>query len=161
MKELRIQMKHIDQYSSIFWFIVGIAITLSSLKYGIGSLSQPGAGFITFFPGIILSLFSVALFISSKKDHENGNGLRDLWAGLDVKRVAFTIILLLVYILALRPVGFVISTFVLLFFLFRLKSSYNLKIILIMSIVVAIISYIVFAILLQTQLPKGILEGII
>ncbi|MBN2437782.1 MAG: tripartite tricarboxylate transporter TctB family protein [Deltaproteobacteria bacterium] len=154
-------MKTIDQYSSLFWFIVGIAITLSSLKYGIGSLSQPGAGFITFFPGIIISLLSAVLFISSGKDHDNVSGLRDLWVGFDIKHVAFTILLLLVYILAFKPVGFVLSTFILLFVLFRLKSSYNLRIILVMSVVVTIVSYMIFALLLRTQLPKGIFEGII
>jgi putative tricarboxylic transport membrane protein len=153
-------MKNVDQYSSLFWFIVGIAISLSSLKYGIGSLSQPGAGFITFFPGMIISLLSAALFISSRRDRDNVSRLRDLWAGFDLKKVAYAILLLAVYILAFKPVGFVASTFVLLAFLFRLKSAYRLSTVLAMSIAFTIVSYVVFALLLKTQLPQGLLEGI-
>ncbi len=154
-------MKHIDQYSSLFWFMVGIAITVSSLKYGIGALSQPGLGFITFFPGVILSLLSVVLFLFSMRDHENRGGLRELWAGLEVQKVAYATILLVIYIIALEPVGFLISTFFLLCFLFRLKASYRLRTILMMSILVTVGSYVVFVLLLQAQLPKGILRGII
>jgi putative tricarboxylic transport membrane protein len=153
-------MKNVDQYSSLFWFIAGIAISLSSLKYGIGSLSQPGAGFITFFPGIIISLLSAALFIASRRDRDNVSRLRDLWAGFDLKHVAYTILFLAIYILAFKPVGFIASTFLLLVFLFRLKSAYRLSTVLAMSIAVTIASYAIFALLLKTQLPQGLLGGI-
>ena len=140
--------------------MVGIAIAISSLKYGIGSLSDPGPGFITFFPGVILSLLSAILFISSMRDHGDRHELRELWEGFEVRKVAYAATLLVIYVIALRPVGFLISTYFLMCLLFRLKASYPLKRVLIMSVLATAGSYIIFVLLLQAQLPKGILRGI-
>ena len=60
-------MRSPDQWSSLFWFLTGIGITLGSLKYGFGNLQAPRAGFITFFAGSVLSLLSIGLFFSSLK----------------------------------------------------------------------------------------------
>jgi len=45
--------------------------------------------------------------------------------------------------------------------LFRVKGSYRLKTVLLMSLLVTAGSYLVFEIWLKAQLPKGIFEGII
>jgi hypothetical protein len=71
------------------------------------------------------------------------------------------ILLLVVYTLVLRPVGFLVSTFLLLSFLFRVKAAYRLRTILFMSFLVTAGSYIVFELWLKAQLPKGILGWII
>lgn len=94
---------------------------LWSLKYGFGSLSEPGVGFITFFAGAILALLSLLLFLSSFREKEKPAGLRELWAGLDVKKVLYVLMLLVVYPVLLRPVGFPLCTFILLFLLFRVQ----------------------------------------
>jgi len=156
-----LRMRNPDQSSSLFWFVIGIGISLRSLKYGFGSLHQPGPGFITSLAGAILTLLSLALFISSSSDREDRGGLRGLWAGLDIGKVLHVIILLVIYILVLRPVGFLISTFILLFLLFRIKGTYRLRTILFLSFLVTACSYVVFELWLKAQLPKGILERII
>lgn len=130
---------------------------LWSLKYGFGSLSEPGIGFITFFAGAILALLSLLLFLSSFRGKEKPAELRELWAGLDVKKVLYVLLLLVVYPVLLRPVGFPISTFILLFLLFRVKGSYGIWTTLFASFFVTAVSYLVFQVWLQVQLPKGIL----
>ena len=130
---------------------------LWSLKYGFGSLSEPGVGFITFFAGAILALLSLLLFFSSFREKEKPADLRDLWAGLDVKKVLYVLMLLVVYPVLLRPVGFPLSTFILLFLLFRVKGSYGIWTTLLASFFVTAVSYLVFQVWLQVQLPRGIL----
>jgi hypothetical protein len=130
---------------------------LWSLKYGFGSLSEPGVGFITFFAGAILALLSLLLFFSSFREKEKPAGLRELWAGLDVKKVLYVLMLLVVYPVLLRPAGFPLSTFVLLFLLFRVKGSYGIWTTLLASFFVTAVSYLVFQVWLQVQLPRGIL----
>lgn len=130
---------------------------LWSLKYGFGSLSEPGVGFITFFAGAILALLSLLLFLSSFRGKEKPAELRELWAGLDVKKVLYVLLLLVVYPVLLRPVGFPLCTFILLFLLFRVKGSYGIWTTLFASFFVTAVSYLVFQVWLQVQLPKGIL----
>ena len=131
--------------------------SLWSLKYGFGSLSEPGVGFITFFAGAILALLSLLLFFSSFRDKEKPADLRDLWAGLDVKKVLYVLGLLVVYPVLLRPAGFPLCTFILLFLLFRVKGSYGIWTTLLASFFVTAVSYLVFQVWLQVQLPRGIL----
>ena len=154
-------MRNPDQFSSLFWFIIGIATALTSLKYGFGTFQEPGPGFITFFGGLILAFFSLALFLSSLRDRESRGRLRGLWAGLEVGKALYVVILLVVYMLVLRSVGFLISTFFLLCLLFRVKAHYSLRRILITAFLVTVGCYIVFDLWLKVQLPKGILERII
>ena len=130
---------------------------LWSLKYGFGSLSEPGVGFITFFAGAILALLSLLLFLSSFREKEKPADLRELWAGLDVKKALYVLMLLVVYPVLLRPAGFPLSTFVLLFLLFRVKGSYGIWTTLLASFFVTAVSYLVFQVWLQVQLPRGIL----
>lgn len=154
-------MRNTDQSSSLFWIAVGIGIAIRSIKYGLGTFHEPGPGFITFFAGAILTFLSLALFFSSFSDQEKRGGLRSLWAGLEVGKVLYVILLLVAYALLLKSIGFLISTFFLLSLLFRVKGNYRVRTILFMSLLVTAVSYVIFEIWLKAQLPKGILERII
>jgi len=150
-------MRNTDRSSGLFWLAVGIVIAISSLKYGLGTLHEPGPGFITFFAGSILALLSLSLFFSSLRDQKDQGGFQSLWVGLKPLKVLYVIVLLVAYTFSVKPIGFLISTFLLLFLLFRVKGTYRLKTILLMSLLVTVGSYIVFEIWLKAQLPKGIL----
>ena len=154
-------MRNPDQTSSLVWLAIGIGITLGSLKYGFGSLHEPGAGFITFFAGAILSLLSIGLLISSFRDRELRRGLGMLWEGLEVGKVFYVLGLLVVYTFVLKPLGFLVSTFLLLSLLFRVKATYRLLKVVILSFLITAGSYLLFEVWLKVQLPKGILGGII
>jgi len=150
-------MRNTDRSSGLFWLVVGIGIAIGSLKYGFGTLHEPGPGFITFFAGAMLALLSLSLFFSSLRDQKDRSGFQSLWAGLDPGKILYVIFLLVAYTFLLKPVGFLISTFFLLFLLFRIKGTYRLKSVFLMSLLVTVGSYIVFEIWLKAQLPKGVL----
>jgi len=161
VRRIGLRMRNTDQSSSLFWLVVAIGIVLLSMRYGVGTLHEPGPGFITFFAGAILIVLSLALFFSNFRDRADRSSLWSLWAGLETGKILYVILLLVAYIFLLKPVGFLISTFLLLVLLFRVKGSYRLKTVLLMSLLVTAGSYLVFEIWLKAQLPKGIFEGII
>lgn len=130
---------------------------LWSLKYGFGSLSEPGVGFITFFAGAILALLALLLFLNTFRERGKAAGLKELWAGLDVRKVLYVLALLVVYTVSLRRAGFLLSTFILLVLLFRVKGTYGIWTTLCISFFVTAASYLVFQVWLQVQLPGGIL----
>jgi putative tricarboxylic transport membrane protein len=154
-------MRNSDQISSLFWFITGIGVTLLSIKYDFGTFLSPGAGFVTFFAGLILSLLSLILFISSWRTREPHKRLKELWEGLDWIKVIYVVSLLVVYTLILKSLGFLISTFLLLTLLFRAKGSYPWLRVTLLSLFITTGAFLIFQIWLKVQLPKGILEGII
>jgi putative tricarboxylic transport membrane protein len=149
-------MRNSDRFSSLVLFAGGIMTALWSLKYGFGSLSEPGVGFITFFAGAILALLALLLFFSSIREKAKPAGLRELWAGLDAKKVLYVLGLLVAYTVSLRPGGFILCTFILLFLLFRVKGSYRIWTTLLVSFFVTAVAYLVFQVWLQVQLPRGI-----
>ena len=154
-------MRNTDQWSSLFWLLAGIGITLGSLKYGFGNLQAPGAGFITFFAGAVLSLLSVGLFFSSLRSERLRKGVGILWEGLEVGKVIYVFFLLVAYALVLKPLGFLITTFGLLCLLLRVKAAYPLLKVILISLLVTTGAYLLFQVWLKVQLPRGILEGII
>jgi putative tricarboxylic transport membrane protein len=150
-----IPMKHSDQYAGIFWFIVGGAVTISSFFYGVGSSSEPGPGFITLLAGGTLTVLSLVLFVVSGGSKLPFRGLRHIWEGLETKKVVYMFGLLLAYTLLIDPVGFLITTFLLLMLLFRIHGSYSYKRVFLLSAAATILSFIVFDQWLGVQLPRG------
>jgi hypothetical protein len=154
-------VRNSDQISSLFWLVTGIGITFLSIKYEFGTFLSPGAGFITFFAGMLLSLLSIILFISSWRSREPRKPLRALWEGLEWEKALYVIGLLVVYAIILKYIGFLISTFLLLTFLFRVKGAYPWLRVTLLSLFITTGAFLLFQVWLQVQLPKGILEGII
>ena len=154
-------MRSPDQISSLVWLAVGIGISITSLKYGVGDFISPGAGFITFFAGTLLALLSLILFLISIRNREPRNGLKTLWEGLSVGKVIYVVVLLILYTLTLQYLGFLIATLILLVFLFRIKGTFSLPKTFLLSLLISAGAYLVFQVWLQVQLPKGVLQGII
>jgi len=154
-------MKNPDQYSGIFWILLGGAITVSSFFYGVGSFSTPGPGFITFGAGAILTALSLVLFISSARSKGTGQTLRSLWEGRKTGKAFYIVGLMAAYMLLVTPLGFLISTFFLLILLFRVQASYPLKTVIFLSAASTIASMVVFDVWLGVQLPRGFMGYIL
>jgi putative tricarboxylic transport membrane protein len=154
-------MKNPDQLSSLCWLAIGVGISATSLKYGVGDFISPGAGFITFFAGLVLSLLSLILFITSVIRKEPRQGILSLWKGLEFGKAIYIVVLLLLYALTLQYLGFLLATLILLVFLFRIKGNYSLIKVIGLSLLISLGAYLVFQVWLQVQLPQGILQGII
>ena len=111
---------------------------------------------------MLLSLLAVVFFFSSlKRDEKLHKGVEILWEGPEAHKVIFVLILLVAYTLILKHLGFLISTFGLLCLLFRVKATYHLMKVILMSLLITSGAYLLFQVWLKVQLPRGILEGII
>jgi len=154
-------MKNPDQYSGIFWILLGGAITVSSFFYGVGSFSTPGPGFITFLAGAVLTLLSVILFISSTRAKGAGESLRSLWEGRQTGKALYILGLLVAYMFLVTPLGFLLSTFLLLIFLFRVQAAYSLRQLIFLSAAATVASLVVFDVWLGVQLPRGFIGRIL
>lgn len=154
-------MKEMDRMASLFWLGIGAAVVVSSWVYGIGDFHKPGPGFLGFFAGSGLAVLSVVLLVSSSRKEPGKGGLRGLWSGAEVSKALYVVILLAAYMLAINPVGFLISTFVLLFLLFRVRGKYRLGTVVFVAFLVTAGSYVVFDLWLNVPLPRGILDFIL
>ncbi len=153
-------MKRYDVYGGIFWLLFGVLVGgISLVDLGLGTPSHPGPGLFPFLIGIIMALVAVALIAmalgSRKKDAAFGQ--RPSFT----RNIPLTLAVLCVYALVLEYLGYLISTSILLFYLFKISASVNWRMSLLMTAVVMVASYYFFVVLLQSQLPNGILESVL
>lgn len=150
-------MGRFDKITSPFWFCLGLFITLEATRIGLGSVSDPGPGFIFFFGGILLSLLSVIVFVAAHrrnaKDEENSIS----WKGIRWGKLTVFIIALLIYTYFYEKIGFIVSSLVLMLYLFKGIEPQKWSTAIISAILTSIVTYAIFVLWLKCQLPRGIL----
>jgi len=146
-----------DQITSLVWLLIGLSITIGSISsLRIGTTREPGPGLFPLLAGFLVSFFSLAILIKAtfSKTSEKRN-LRKLWDGLNWRGVVYTIGALLTYSSLLEVVGFLLTTLLLLIYLFRAIKPQKWRLAIGLSFLLSIVSYLVFDRFLQVQLPRG------
>ena len=136
------------------WLLTGLAICVGSYQLNLGTLRDPGPGLMPFGTGLSLFLFSLpALFRHGPHVEKRSES----WMGPHWRRVVGTILSLSVYGLVLTRLGYLISTFLLLAYLFYARENRGWAAIAMKALVSSLLTYFVFDKWLDCQLPKGIL----
>lgn len=148
-----------DQLSSSIWLLAGLFITFGTLySLDIGTNVEPGPGFFPLIVGAVLSVCSLVILIRATFTSGFRNtGLRPLWAGSNQRALWCVVIALLIYTSLLRRIGFLLLTFLMLLYLFRALEPQRWRLVIGLSLLVSLVSYILFARIFQVQLPGGIL----
>jgi hypothetical protein len=152
-------MKRYDQMSSLAWLIFAVYVCFESIRLPLGSWRDPGPGFIPLTTGLLLGTLSIILFLqvslSESKELKASWYPKERW--LSLIRVLAT---LFGYAFGLEIFGFLVTTFLLLFFLFKFGLEPQRWIPAIAgSAVISCSSYAIFELWLKTQLPRGIWWG--
>jgi putative tricarboxylic transport membrane protein len=83
--------------------------------------------------------------------------LAELWAGAQWRRPLVAAICLILYSVFLRDLGFLISTFILAIYLYRLLEPSEWTETLVAAVLTTLGFYLVFQVWLEVQLPRGLL----
>ena len=144
------------QLGGIFWMALGAILSLSSIRLKLGTLHSPGAGFTPFLTGLLLALFGLMLTLESVKGTEpRGEGLVVALRGFGRKRTC-SLLAVCLYAALLETLGFIITTFLLLFGLFKIIEPRKWLAPLLVSVIAVILSYFIFEVWLRINFPKGI-----
>ena len=153
-------MKRYDVYGGMFWLIFGLLVGGISLwELGLGSFSRPEPGLFPFLIGIIMALDAVVLIAMALASRKKDEAFAEMPSFS--RNIPLTLAVLCVYALVLEYLGYLISTSILLFYLFKVSASVNWRMALLMTVAVMAVSYYFFVVLLQSQLPAGILESVL
>ncbi len=151
-------MGRADRISGIFWVIFSLFVSYQSYKLGLGTLHQPGPGFLFFWTGIVVAILSLTVILRAfGRICAGGKGKSIFRKGSRTKPV-FVLISILIYGLLMERIGFIVVTLLLFIFLLGVVERKKWAFTFIVSLVVTAASYLVFEVWLQSQLPKGILE---
>jgi putative tricarboxylic transport membrane protein len=147
----------VDKVTGLFFFLLSIYVCIESYRFGLGTFTSPKAGFFPFISGLLLGFFSFLGFFDkmSMKDSFKDAGKAILqWK---FRKVIYTVIALFSYIVLLEILGFLICTFLLIFFGYEAIEPKKIKIGILVGILSTLTSYVIFRILLKVELPKGLL----
>ena len=125
-------------------------------KLTLGTFQRPGPGFFPLFLAFVLGPLALLLLISSLMAMPAKKEERVYPHRSDPKKIFYILGSLLVYAFCFDKFGFLISTF-LFFILLKPLVQRPWGYVLSGSLLVTVLSYWIFDILLQSQLPKGIL----
>ncbi len=148
-------MKTLDQTSSLFLLLVSISVLVESLRLGIGSVQNPGMGFMTFGASGILGILSLVLFLDATLRKGEGK-TKPLFAEKLWKRVVFVVLVLILYSRMMPVLGYLISTFLLMSLLLGVLERKKIWLVLVSSLLSTWMTYIVFSKWLNCQFPDGL-----
>jgi putative tricarboxylic transport membrane protein len=148
----------------LIWVLLGVGICAGSVTLRLGDFRTPGAGFLPFFAGLLLGIFGLILMLSTLFSQEKAEGDEAEGKGRTERHwrrfatPTLTVVILFGYIVLLEPLGFLLTTFICLLLLFKLSEPKRWVRPLLLSGSIAVLSYLVFSVWLQCQLPKGLLK---
>ncbi len=152
-------MKGHQQIGNIFWLMIGMYVVIKGYLLGLGSLRHPGPGFIFFVAAFFLIILIVIDIIgnSIRKADKDRDRNENPWTGLRWKRVLMVVGILSAYIYTFDFLGFFLSTFCLMVFLFKGVEFTKWWIAILSSVITISISYGLFKVWLKVPFPTGVL----
>ena len=149
MKKTRIIASNV----ALFWIALGILVCYGATRLGLGSVTEPGSGFIFFWLGLILVILSLVVLAEPLRSSEH---IVSKTQEINWVKIALVLLALVLYAFFLERLGFVLTTFALLCFLLSWIERTNWVRSLGVASAAALGSFAIFELWLKIRLPKGI-----
>ncbi len=136
---------------------VGIGVCYGGYDLDLGTLPDPGSGFMFFWVGIIMVGLSLGILIRAMRKTGIAGELKILWTEIRLKKVVSILFALFLYAYIFVPLGFILSTILLLIFLFKAVEPQKWSWAILGAIISTFAAYGIFHLWLRSPLPKGFL----
>lgn len=150
-----------DRLSGSLGLLVAIAVIIYSLKLRVGVIGagQLGPGTFPLICGVCLGFCSAMLLAQSFRSTSGGKAVEDQEKKGNFRLLVYPFGALIIYGLIFEWLGFILSTFLLVIFLFRLLESKKWGEVLFTAGAISVAVYVVFGVLLKSSLPNGLLDA--
>lgn len=143
-----------ERISGLFWFILSIVVMVASYRLGLGSLRRPGPGFFFFWIGLFIGILALIVLVRAWTSGRKGNP-EPLFRGKNILKILLVLASAFLYAIFLEWIGFVAVTFLLFVFLLGFMERKGTAFAILTSLLVTASAYVIFKVLLQSQLPTG------
>ncbi len=143
---------------SAFWLLLALYLSVAAYQLGLGAVGRPGPGFFPF--GAALAIAVIALFRLLRAWGEKPAATLAT-SGSEWRKIACVIAGMTLYTLLLEPVGFALCTFLLMLFYLKIIALQRWQLSFGFAFAVALLAHLFFDLLLNAQLPRGILESLL
>ena len=147
--------------NSEFWtgaigLALGAFVIRSGLKLKLGTINDPGSGFMLFYIGILMCAFAVTIILASIT--EGGPTFGSRWEDARWSKPVLIIAVLVAYAFALEPLGFLIATMPLMLLLLRIVDPVRWTLAIPLAIAAPLGVWCVLKHGLAIMLPSGVFE---
>lgn len=144
--------KTITGCGALFWIAAGLLACYGATRLGLGSVTEPGAGFIFFWSGLILVVLSLIVLADSVRSSAD---TAPEMGEMNWTKIALVLLSLLLYAFFLERIGFLLTTFALLTFLLACIEGTSWFRSLGVGCAAALATYAMFELWLKIRLPRG------
>ncbi|MBW2148747.1 MAG: tripartite tricarboxylate transporter TctB family protein [Deltaproteobacteria bacterium] len=152
-------MRFYDFVSTLAFCILGLLVIVGGIRLGFGHWNDPGQGFMAILSGITLSILSVLwLAITLVKKSTSGTTKTFFPAPDSYKKMILTLLPVVLYALLLNKLGFLITTFLFLIFLFKVIEPQRWSKAIGTAFIATVCSFCLFQLWLNVQFPDGLIS---
>ena len=146
-----------ERGASIIFLVIGLYGLVLCRQLPLGDWTEPGPGFLPLGLSILLIAAGVLWLIRGKKGIEGKKKEKIIWrdAGKKLLTPAKILGISVVFILLLERMGYLLTSFIYVFFLFSWVSRFSLRVAVGLALLVGVGSWYFFGIVLGVPLPRG------
>src|ERR1044072_8707198 len=151
-----LKLNNSELWGGLIGLALGIFVIRSGIKLKLGSINDPGSGYVLFYTGILMCLFAVSIVFAAIT--EGGPSFASRWEGARWTRPVIVIACLIVFSLALEPLGFLLSSIPLMLLLLRAVDPVRWTLAVPIAVLTPLGAWWVLKHVLLIQLPSGVFE---
>ena len=152
----RLKLSNSELWGGLIGLALGIFVIRSGIKLKLGTINDPGSGYVLFYTGILMCLFALTIIVSAVT--EGGPSFGSRWEGARWTKPVVVIACLTAFSFALEPLGFLLSAIPLMLLLLRAIDPVRWPIAIPLAVLAPLGVWWVLKHGLLIQLPSGIFE---
>jgi len=151
---VKLRLNNSELWGGLIGLALGVFVTWSGFRLKLGTINDPGSGYVMFYTGILMCVFAVTIIIAAVT--EGGPTFGSRWKDARWTRPLLVIACLIVFALTLDRFGFLLSTIPLMLLLLRLVDPVRWSLSIPIALLAPLGAWWVLKRLLLIQLPSGI-----
>lgn len=153
---VKFRLNNSELWGGLIGLALGAFVIWSGWKLKLGTINDPGSGYVLFYTGILMCVFAISIMIAAVT--EGGPSFASRWENARWGKPVLVIVCLTGFAFALEPAGFLLSAIPLMLLLLRVIDPVRWSLAVPLSILAPLGMWWVLKHLLAIQLPSGLFE---
>jgi putative tricarboxylic transport membrane protein len=151
---VKLRLNNSELWGGLIGLALGGFVIWQGVKLKLGTINDPGSGYVLFYTGILMCVFAASIIISAIT--EGGPTLASRWDNVSWSKPLLVIACLTTFSFALEPLGFLLSSIPLMLLLLRLIDPLRWTLAMPIAVLAPLGMWWMLKRLLLIQLPSGL-----
>jgi putative tricarboxylic transport membrane protein len=147
------RLNNSELWGGVVGLALGVFVIRSGYSLNIGTINDPGSGYVLFYTGILMCLFAGTIIVSAIT--YGGPPLGSLWAGTRWTKPLLVIVCLAAFSFLLEPLGFLVTSVPLMLMLLRVIDPVRWTLAVPLAVLAPLAMWWILKKALLIQLPVG------